>query len=95
MVMAQNSQGIRNVHGQSRFIDGAATIEGFVDYGEPQWGKFVRFRVYPAPDGAIQLEINGDMCASFNDAPQLRIVVNGIKVIDTGDPDDGLPQPQD
>lgn len=89
--MAQNDQGVRNVHGQGRFIDGVATGETFVDFGRPQDNRYVRVRVFAAEDGAIEVRIDGEMCAHFNDAPQMRVVVNGSVLVDSAE--DDLPQP--
>lgn len=85
--MAQDDQGIRNVCGQFGFVDGRATGETFVDFGRPQDQRYVRVRVRAADDGAIEVRIDGEMCAAFNDAPQLRVVLNGEHVLDTGTQD--------
>lgn len=84
---------IRNIHGQGRYIHGDATGEVFVDFGEIGDNRYVRFRVRASEDGsAIELDIDGEMCAYTNDAPALEIRVNGAVVLDTSETE--LPQPR-
>lgn len=90
--MGSRDQGVRGVHGQGRFIDGQATSEVFVYFGKPEHNRYVRVRVAAADDGAIEVRIDGEMCANFNDAPQLRVVINDFVQVDTADQD--VPQPR-
>lgn len=91
---------VRNVHGQGRFtgsvVDGevVATGEVFVDFGEPADQRYVRVRVQPDPDGMIVIAIDGEMCEGWNDAPSLRILINGQEILDTADPGTRVAQPR-
>lgn len=79
---------IRNVHGRGRFVQGTATGEVFVDFGEPGDNRYVRIRVRPSEDGhLIEVNIDGEMCAHFNDAPAMEVSVNGQLVLDTSETD--------
>lgn len=83
---------IRNIHGQGRYIDGNTIGEVLVDFGEPWHGRFVRFRVQASENKReIVLHVDGEMCAYFNDAPSLLLVVNGVRVLDSSEEE--LPQP--
>lgn len=84
---------VRNVHGQGRYIDGTATGEVFVDFGEIRDNRYVRIRVQPDEDGMIVIHIDGEMCAGWNDAPSMKLNINGVTVIDTSTED--VPQPED
>jgi hypothetical protein len=77
---------IRNIHGQGRFVDGRATGETFVDFGEVADNRYVRVRVRSSEDGhTIELDIDGEMCAFHNDAPSMKVLINGALVLDTAD----------
>jgi hypothetical protein len=86
---------VRNIQGQSSYVDGVATGEVFVDFGEIEHNRYVRIRVQPDEDGMIVLAIDGEMCAGFNDAPSMRIVVNGTEILDTSRMGGTAPQPED
>ncbi len=84
---------VRNIHGQSRYGLSEATGEVFVDFGEPGDDRYVRFRVRASEDGhVIQLAIDGEMCAHFNDAPALEVRVNGELLLDTSETDVAQPR---
>jgi len=86
---------VRNIHGQGRYIDGVSTGEVFVDFGEIKDNRYVRIAVQPDEDGMIVLTIDGEMCAGVNDAPSMRIVVNGTEIMDTSRMNGTAPQPED
>jgi hypothetical protein len=82
---------IRNIHGQGVNRDGEAAGEIYVDFGEITDGRFVKFAVMTGKDGSvIALDIRGEMCDYSNDAPSLRILINGVKALDTSE---GGPRP--
>lgn len=84
---------IRNIHGQGRYIQGDATGETFVDFGEIGDDRYVRVRVRSSEDGhTIEVNIDGEMCAAFNDAPAMEIRINGELILDTSEQDVAQPR---